>query len=281
MPILIDFLLAPWKFFTLLFGGRVETQLTAPAPGATAANAAPEVPPGLCRFIEAGSERLSSCRVFGYEMPPLILVASIMIFLIFALALLWLVKQTLQIQAGLQVAVEAIAHSNAPLEKEADLEPIRKALSQSEVTQQAWKNFEATLLQDGKELAATQPAEKALPRSVLIDENMAGSFFALVPGTLTGLGLLMTFVAILDGLSHVTVTAEMDVQGISGLINGLSGKFFSSIVAVFCAVTFVLAERALLFGPERLYREFARALNTRFRLKTAEQMLAELLKKRG
>jgi hypothetical protein len=119
-----------------------------------------------------------------------------------------------------------------------------------------------------------------LPRTVLIDENLAGSFFALVPGTLTGLGLLMTFVAILDGLSHVTVTAEMDVQGISGLINGLSGKFFSSIVAVFCAVTFVLAERALLFGPEKLYREMARALNNRLKLRTAEQMLAELLKRR-
>lgn len=234
-------------------------------------------------MIEAGTEKLSSCRVFGYEMPPLILIASIMIFLLFALALLWLAYQTLQIQSGLQVAVDAITDSQNPIEKEADLEPIRKALQKSPTTQHAWQSFEATLLhpgEHGKELSATQPAEKALPRTVLIDENLAGSFFALVPGTLTGLGLLMTFVAILDGLSHVTVTAEMDVQGISGLINGLSGKFFSSIVAVFCAVTFVLAERALLFGPEKLYREMARALNNRLKLRTAEQMLAELLKRR-
>lgn len=286
MPILIDFLLAPWKLFTVLFGGGAAAQSAqAVAPtGANAPPAATPVPSGLCRALESGAESLTSCRVFGYEMPPLILVASLLIFALFAVSLLWLLRQTLQVQSGLAAAVQVVNASRDAIEKEADLEPIRKVMNAQPTTQTAWRAYEASLLQPGehaKQFEATQPAEASLPKSRLIDEHMAGPFFALVPGTLTGLGLLMTFVAILDGLSHVTVTAEMDVQGISGLINGLSGKFFSSIVSVFCAVSFVLAERALLFQPEKLYRELARGLNHRLRLRTAEQMLAELLKRKG
>ncbi|MEQ1399746.1 hypothetical protein, partial [Salmonella enterica] len=81
------------------------------------------------------------------------------------------------------------------------------------------------------EILSTQSIDHALARNSLVEEHVSTALFKSIPGILTGLGLLMTFVAILDGLSHVSVAANMDVTGIGGLINGLSGKFVSSIVA--------------------------------------------------
>lgn len=62
-----------------------------------------------------------------------------------------------------------------------------------------------------------------------------------LPSWLTAIGLLTTFLAILLGLQGVKVLSNMEVQGIGGLVNGLSGKFFSSIVALGCAVTITIA----------------------------------------
>ena len=58
---------------------------------------------------------------------------------------------------------------------------------------------------------------------------------------------MTTFVAILLALEGVNVQlrggAEI-VEGIGGLINGLAGKFLSSIIALLLAVTFTLFEKA-------------------------------------
>ncbi len=283
MPILIDFLFAPWRFFSILLGG---SSLPPPLPPETSAKIAEtsQKAPGFCRSIESGAESFASCHVLGYEMPPLILFASIVILSLFVVSLVWLLHQVKNVHQGLACAAQAVLSNSRPIENEPDLAPLRKAFESQETTRFAWRNFENSLLLPGEHtqgLNATKPIEETLTRASLIDEHLAGSYFALLPGTLTGLGLLMTFVAILDGLSHVTVTAEMDVQGISGLINGLSGKFFSSIVAVFCAVAFVLVERFALQRPEALYRSMIRSLSARLKLKTAEQMLAELLRRRA
>jgi methyl-accepting chemotaxis protein len=62
------------------------------------------------------------------------------------------------------------------------------------------------------------------------------------PGIVTGVGLLFTFLAILVALLDVRLINNR-VQGLNLLIQGLSGKFLSSIAALSCAV--------LLLGFER------------------------------
>jgi hypothetical protein len=109
-----------------------------------------------------------------------------------------------------------------------------------------------------------------------VDEYLQLSFFATIPGVLTGLGLLMTFVAILDGLSHVTVGTNMDVQGIGGLINGLSGKFVSSIVAVTCAVAFAFIERFAFSFVRRAHRPFLSQALRKIRRRSPEQLLSQI-----
>jgi hypothetical protein len=128
----------------------------------------------------------------------------------------------------------------------------------------------------GEEVYSTQPIESVLTKGALIEENVHSALFNAIPGVLTGLGLLMTFVAILDGLSHVSVAANMDVKGIGGLINGLSGKFISSIVAVTCAVCFVFVERIAYARPSRAYRQLMAQLSGCFRRMTAEHLLYQI-----
>ncbi len=63
---------------------------------------------------------------------------------------------------------------------------------------------------------------------------------------ITGVGLLATFLAILVALLDVRLTHNR-IQGLDLLIQGLSGKFLSSVVAVACATTLVFFEKGLFY----------------------------------
>lgn len=85
------------------------------------------------------------------------------------------------------------------------------------------------------------------PRAICSEEAIAAqhyhhSFHQAVPGIFTSVGLLATFLSILVALAGVTVKSAQ-VEGIEGLINGLSGKFWSSIVGLILAIFFTIVER--------------------------------------
>ena len=86
-------------------------------------------------------------------------------------------------------------------------------------------------------------------------EDMAGTFneaitdshaYKTAPAVITGIGLLATFVAILVALLDVKL-ANNRVQGLDLLVQGLSGKFLSSIVALACATLLIYAEKWILY----------------------------------
>jgi hypothetical protein len=89
------------------------------------------------------------------------------------------------------------------------------------------------------------------PREILPEESVSeryyhGSFYQAVPGILTGLGLMLTFISILVALTglHVSVANDTEtVVGIKELIEGLAGKFVSSIIGLALSIAFVLIER--------------------------------------
>jgi hypothetical protein len=264
VPTFSEFLFAPWKTLLLLM-------TAAPKPGVIPAAGPTGIPPGaLCGTRDMGGGQIANvCSVFGYEMPSFVFWASTLIFLLFVAASLALVFECLRVSWGLSRMCSA-------LEKGAkDLAAVRKVMRGEALTSHLWQLFEETLLVsgEGSDCYTTQPVESAFSKTALIEENVQVGFYNTVPGILTGLGLLMTFVAILDGLSHVTVAANMDVQGIGGLINGLSGKFVSSITAVTCAVSFVFVERIAYSRPNAAYRRLLKHLSARFKRRTTEHLL--------
>ena len=61
---------------------------------------------------------------------------------------------------------------------------------------------------------------------------------------ISGIGLLATFLAILVALLDVRLVQNR-VQGLDLLVQGLSGKFLSSVVALACATLLIQAEKGL------------------------------------
>ena len=111
-------------------------------------------------------------------------------------------------------------------------------------------------------------ASEFLTQEFVLEPNYHGSFHQSVPGILSALGLLATFTAILISLAGVSYNAAnvaRPVTGIDTLINGLAGKFLSSILALVLSVIFTLTERkycdrALTARHEELVRRVQDAL---------------------
>ena len=69
--------------------------------------------------------------------------------------------------------------------------------------------------------------------------------YKTAPTIITGVGLLATFLAILVALLDVKLSNNK-VQGLDLLVQGLSGKFLSSVVALGCATLLVYAEKGVI-----------------------------------
>lgn len=122
---------------------------------------------------------------------------------------------------------------------------------------------------DGSIQGYTSPEEREgwflteRPRTVLsyewtIARHFNTSFFSAFPGLLTGSGLTLTFVAILLALYNVhynEANAENPVTGMKDLINGLSGKFLSSIIALLFSILFTLYEKRVVRSLRSRYEQ--------------------------
>lgn len=99
------------------------------------------------------------------------------------------------------------------------------------------------------------------------------------PALLTGLGLLGTFLAIALGLSGVyTDQATQRVEGISGLLGGLSGKFVTSIVAILVAIIVQALDSAFIRPKlSKHHRRLADAIEDALPTVSVGQQLSELL----
>ncbi len=239
MPTFSEYLLAPWKLFVLLWDS-------------------------------------AALPFAGYEIPTFIVGGSIAIATIFGAFSFRMLKQSFELKRDLESLSKRLHAEN---ESQPDLKSLRALFAGRPALEEAWERFESGLLEvpaEGQWPLTTQSIDESFSQDELMNERLDTRLYGALPGVLTGLGLLMTFVAILEGLSHVSVTSSMDVRGIGGLINGLSGKFVSSIVAVSCAVLFVFVERLAHALPSDSHRALTRALSRRFKRKPIEALLLEI-----
>lgn len=135
------------------------------------------------------------------------------------------------------------------------LDRCRVALNQLEGLPQQWW----TRIDDSVELYIDQQEKEGWflterPRTLLsydtvVTQNFHAAIFGAVPGILTGLGLTGTFLAILwalYGVHYDEFNTVKPVTGMEGLINGLSGKFLSSIMALLLSIVFTLREKHIV-----------------------------------
>ncbi|HET9961064.1 MAG TPA: hypothetical protein VFQ34_01895 [Nitrospiraceae bacterium] len=158
-----------------------------------------------------------------------------------------------------------------------DVQTLDHAIRREPRLAQAWLHFRKTFVVERTawfiepRVFATKPAAEFFPRDLLNGElNLA--FYNQFPSLITGLGLLLTFLAILIGLSKLHADGS-HIVGIQGLINGLAGKFLTSIVGLVCANLFLLLEKSALHRLAATQQEFITMVDELFPRKTMEQML--------
>lgn len=120
--------------------------------------------------------------------------------------------------------------------------------------------------------------EERLSREALVERFANPRFLDAVPGLLTALGLIGTFAAIAYGLGSLRPQPNGIIDGVNVLLEGLGGKFITSIVALALAFLFQLFDT--LFVSNRFAQAYVRlqdALAAAFPRLAPQQQTATLV----
>src|SRR4029078_3742839 len=126
-----------------------------------------------------------------------------------------------------------------------DLQSVETAMQKEPMFRHPWVQFRKTLILEHvpwfvePRIFSTRRAEEIFTQDTLLSHRVNLAFYSQLPSLVTGIGLLLTFLALFIGLSRLHADGR-EIVGIQRLINGLAGKFLTSIVGLFVATPFTL-----------------------------------------
>ncbi|GJL54408.1 MAG: hypothetical protein NPIRA02_15400 [Nitrospirales bacterium] len=144
-----------------------------------------------------------------------------------------------------------------------------------------WAQYRTTLIVERvpwfmePRIFSTTRAEHVFTQDALMANRINLPFYGQFPSLVTGMGLLMTFIALFIGLGKLHADGSQ-ILGIQGLINGLAGKFLTSIVGLIAANLFTFIEKPMVSQLMTAHHEFLGLIDQLFPRKTMEQMLEHL-----
>lgn len=159
-----------------------------------------------------------------------------------------------------------------------DLQLIDATFEREPWLAQAWKQYRKTLISEQvawyiePRIFSSRSAQDLFSLETVFRGQLNLAWYQQVPSLLTGIGLLFTFIALLVGLSKLHADGHA-IAGIQGLINGLAGKFLTSIVGLVCSTLFTLLEKPLLFRLFSAHQHCIHLIDDLFPRKTLEQIL--------
>ncbi len=162
-----------------------------------------------------------------------------------------------------------------------DLNTLEAAMQNEPMFRQPWAQFRKTLILQHvpwfvePRIFSTRRADDIFTQDTLLSHRVNLAFYSQLPSLVTGIGLLLTFLALFIGLSKLHADGH-EIVGIQGLINGLAGKFLTSIVGLIAANLFTLIEKPMVFRLMNAHHSFLGLIDKLFPRKTMEQMLEQL-----
>ena len=162
-----------------------------------------------------------------------------------------------------------------------DLHALDEEMNKEPLFRGAWAQYRTTLILEHvpwfmePRLFSTRRAEDVLTQEVLMSNRINFSFYHQFPSLVTSLGLLLTFLALFVGLGKLHAEGS-EIVGIQGLINGLAGKFLTSIVGLMVANVFTFIERPMVSRLMQAHHTFLGLIDQLFPRKSMEQMLEHL-----
>lgn len=115
--------------------------------------------------------------------------------------------------------------------------------------------------------------------NVISDNIKMLKLLKAIPGILTELGILGTFVGLTLGLNHVELgTADVNTlkQGIISLLSGISTAFLTSLFGIFFSILFLAVLNIELDSLSKEINKIAEKLNSIFPFKTSEEILYQV-----
>jgi ABC-type transporter Mla subunit MlaD len=162
------------------------------------------------------------------------------------------------------------------------------ALFAGKRTEHAWSEFDETLhdqfethsgVRRLRDVRATLPAEAFINLENTVDPRIGAEYFKHLPGLLTGLGIVGTFLGLIQGLLGFKpdVDSEALKHGLVELFSHVQSAFVFSAIAILSAMVVTFAEKWIYSSCSKWVGELTSALDNLFRAGVGEEYLSGLL----
>lgn len=162
-----------------------------------------------------------------------------------------------------------------------DIQTLHSGIQQEPLFREPWAQYRTTLILEQvpwfvePRIFSTRRAAEVFTQEALMANRVNLTFYRQFPSLITGIGLLLTFLALFIGLGKLHAEGS-EIVGIQGLINGLAGKFLTSIVGLIVANLFTFVEKPIMSRLINAHQQFLGLIDQLFPRKTIEQMLEQL-----
>lgn len=172
---------------------------------------------------------------------------------------------------------------------EAHLDGLSELFSKDKILGHLWKEFRDTL-HEQKDLDATGtyhttairqtvPAEVYFSEQMLVYSPLKTEFFKHLPGILTGIGIIGTFLGLIIGLQAFNVSEQPEIvrESLNALLHGVYQAFLVSAVAIAAAIIITIVEKFFISALCKQVEELCLALDVRFQAGAGEEYLSRLV----
>jgi ABC-type transporter Mla subunit MlaD len=124
---------------------------------------------------------------------------------------------------------------------------------------------------------ATALAEVFFTDQAIVEAPLGAEFFRHLPGILTGIGIIGTFLGLITGLQQFDTDPARVQESLKHLIQNVGHAFFVSLVAIALAMVFTFLEKILLTAGYRQAARLREAIDSCFDAGASEEYLARLV----
>lgn len=127
---------------------------------------------------------------------------------------------------------------------------------------------------------STVSANTFFSSNVLVDSSLHAEFFKHLPGILTGMGIIGTFLGLIQGLRafHISENTQVVHQSLNSLLAGVYEAFLVSGTAIGLAMLITVIEKWLLSWLYRQVEELCFLIDSLYESGVGEEYLARLVK---
>ena len=167
------------------------------------------------------------------------------------------------------------------------LDKLEKLFAGDQRLAHLWREYRLGSLDEQKEerdgqmqvvsVRSTVPAEAYFNSQYVVDSRLGTEFFKHLPGIFTGLGIIGTFMGLMNGLESFQVNGDV-AKSLKSLLDAVGEAFKISASAIIAAMIATLLEKIILTALYAKTEEIAHAIDERFQSGAGVEYMSKLVK---